>query len=108
MKRSKSDELGYQKSAFIKRVTPSEIDFELHSRPLVFVAVDIPKYRERTKMELIVKHIPREHAKWIGQLLAKLSEQQIRDCFRTAGYSQEEIKSYTNAVLDRIIALNAL
>jgi len=106
--RSKSDMQGYEKSTFIQSVTASKVDFELHSRPFVLTAVDIPNYRTRTKMEQVTKHIPREDAKWIGQSLGQLSSEQIRDCFRSAGYSQEEVETYANTVRDRIAALNAL
>jgi len=108
MTRSKSDVQGYEKSNFIQNVTASKVDFELHSRPFVLTAIDIPNYRARAKMEQVTKDIPREDAKWIGRLLGQLSDEQIRDCFRSAGYSQEEIATYTNTVLDRIAALNAL
>jgi hypothetical protein len=99
---------GYEKSDFIQNATPTTVDFALHSRPFVLTAIDVPNYRTRTKMEEITKHIPRADAKWIGQLLGQLSEPQIRDCFRSAGYSQEEVEGYTRTVLDRIAALNAL
>jgi hypothetical protein len=52
--------------------------------------------------------IPRADAKWLGALLSKLSADQIRDCFRAAGYSPEEVEGYTKAVQDRIRALNQL
>jgi hypothetical protein len=106
--RSKSDVQGYEKSNFIQNSTASKVDFELHSRPFVLTAVDIPNYRARAKMERVTKDIPREDAKWIGRSLGQLSKEQIRDCFRSAGYSREEVETYSNTVLDRIVALNAL
>jgi hypothetical protein len=106
--RSKSDVQGYEKSNFIQNATASKVDFELHSRPFVLTAIDIPNYRARAKMERVTKNIPREDAKWIGQSLGQLSNEQIRDCFRSAGYSREEVETYSNTVLDRIVALNAL
>jgi hypothetical protein len=106
--RSKSNEKDYEKSQFIKKATPTEVDFEMHSRPFFLTAINVSNYRRRTKMEKIAKHIPRADAKWIGQLLDQLSVEQIRDCFRGAGYSPEEVEGYTSAVTKRIAALNSL
>ena len=106
--RSKGDLKGYKESKFVKKTTPEEVDFELHSRPFFLTAINISNYRKRTKMENLAKHIPRSHAKWVGWLLSQLSDEQIRDCFRSAGYLPEEVQGYTEAVKKRIAALNAL
>ncbi len=50
----------------------------------------------------------RADARWLGERLARLSEEQIRDCFRAAGYTQEEVEGYTREVEKRIAALNSL
>jgi len=106
--RSKSDLNGYEKSRFIEKTTPTEVEFLLHSRPFILSAVNVPNYVGRTRMEGIVKHIPREDAKWLGGILGKLSEKQIRDCFRAGGYSDDDVEEYTQDVLKRIAELNAL
>ena len=43
-----------------------------------------------------------EQAKWIGDLLSRLSDQQISDAFRAANYSPEEIQALTQALRARI------
>jgi hypothetical protein len=48
------------------------------------------------------KHIPREHAKWIGGYLAQLSDEQIRDAFRAAGFSPKEVEGFTRKVREKI------
>ena len=48
------------------------------------------------------KHIPREHAKWIGGYLAQLSDEQIKDSFRAAGFSLEEVEGFTKMVKQKI------
>lgn len=106
--RSKSDVKGYDKSKFIEKTTPAEVDFVLHSRPFILTAFDMPNYVERTRMEKIVRHIPREDAKWIGQILSRLSEEQIRDAFRAGGYTAEEVEGFAKEVQKRIAELNAL
>jgi hypothetical protein len=106
--RSKSDLKEYEDSKFIEKDTPAEVDFTLHSRPFVLTAINVPNYEKRTKMENVTKHIPPADAKWLGQLLGQLSKEQIRDCFRAAGYSLEEIEGYSQEVEKRIAALKAL
>jgi len=106
--RSKGDLKEYEDSKFIEKDTPAEVDFTLHSRPFVLTAINVPNYEKRTKMENVTKHIPPADAKWLGQLLGRLSKEQIRDCFRAAGYSPEEIEGYSQEVEKRIAALNAL
>lgn len=106
--RSKSDIKGYEKSKFIEKTTATEVDFVLHSRPFILSAVNLPNYVGRTRMENIVKHIPREDAKWLGGILGRLSDNQIRDCFRAGGYTNDEVEEYTRDVQNRIAELNAL
>jgi hypothetical protein len=59
-------------------------------------------------MEQIVKHIPRSDARWTGKLLARLSDQQLSDAFRAAGYSQQEVELYTRQFPYRITQLAKL
>lgn len=106
--RSKSDLKGYEESKFVEKETPAEVDFAMHSRPFLLTAVDVPNYHKRTEMENVTKHIPREDAKWLGHLLGQLSDEQIRDCFRAAGYTPDEVEGYSKEVQARIAALNAL
>jgi hypothetical protein len=54
------------------------------------------------------KHIPRADARWIGGFLAQLSEEQIRDAFRAAGYSQKEVEGFAGKVREKISELNVL
>jgi hypothetical protein len=106
--RSKSNLREYLGTNFIQKVTPEYVDFFLSSRPIFLTQVDVPNYVTRTKMQRVVKHIPRAHAKWLGQLLGQLSAEQIRDCFRAAGYSPEEVEGFATAVQGRIADLNRL
>jgi hypothetical protein len=48
------------------------------------------------------KHIPREHAKWIGGYLAQLSDEQIKDAFRAGGFSPEEVEGFARSVREKI------
>jgi hypothetical protein len=107
-RRSKSVQKDYEGSKFIDNVHGEYVDFVLHSRPMFLAAFNVPNYIERTAMQDVTKHIPREHAKWLGQRLGQLTPEQIRDCFRAGGYTKEEVEGYSRVVEKRIVALNAL
>ncbi|HEX6463829.1 MAG TPA: hypothetical protein VFZ98_05230 [Vicinamibacterales bacterium] len=106
--RSKGVLEDYAGSTFIARTTPEYVDFVMHSRPFFLEIFIFPKYRERTRMEQITRRIPLADARWLGERLARLSDKQLRDCFRAAGYTPEEVDGFVRVVQKRIAALNAL
>lgn len=106
--RSKGNLEDYLESKFIDKATNTEVDLVLNSRPPLLYAVAVPYYVKRTKMEKVSEDIPRSHARWIGQWLAQLSNSQIRDAFRAAGYSPGEVDGYSRKVRQRINQLNGL
>jgi len=105
---SKSVPKDYEKSKFIEKANAESVDFVLHSRPFFLWAVSVPYYRERTKMEAITRHIPRADAKWLGQRLSQLTDNQIRDAFRAGGYGVGDVETLTKTIRRRIAALKAL
>lgn len=54
------------------------------------------------------KQVPRADAKWIGGILARLSDAQIRDAFRAAGFSPKEVEGFTRKVRAKIRELTSL
>lgn len=108
MTRSKGVPKHYEGSTFIAKSTPDFIDFVLHSRPVFLSVFAICNYCERTRMERITKHIPRDDAKWLGQRLSALTDRQIRDAFRAAGYGAGDVETLTRTIRQRIAALEAL
>jgi hypothetical protein len=99
----------YAAATFIDVVTPTYVDFVMHSRPfLLSFFSNFRNYRFRTRMESVVKRIPIADVRWIGNQLGQLSTEQIRDSFRTAGFSTVEIDGYTRVVMQRIAALKKL
>jgi hypothetical protein len=100
---SKDKPQDYEKSKFIEKVTPDTVDFVMHGQPFFITLAEFHRF-----VSGFVKRIPRTDAKWIGERLAQLSESQIRDCFRAAGYSLEEIDGLTKTVQERIAELNDL
>lgn len=54
-----------------------------------------------------LKGIKVENARWLADLLLQLSDKQISDTFRAAGYSAEDVDTLTAAVKVRIATLDA-
>ena len=49
-----------------------------------------------------------EQARWIGDILSRLSEEQIKDAFRAANYKPAEVEALAQEVMGRINALKTL
>jgi hypothetical protein len=98
----------YERSKFVAKVAPEYVDFEMHSRPFFLSVFAVKNYHFRTRMETITRHIPRADAKWLGQRLSLLTDDQIRDGFRAAGYGAGDVETLTRTLRARIAALAAL
>ena len=107
-KKSKGNLEEYRRSKFITRVTDELVDFNVPSRPSWIFVFGLPSYVSRARMGWIGKHIPRSHAKWVGDELSKLSHEQICDAFRSAGYSPAEVEGFAQVVENRIGELKKL
>ncbi len=107
-RKSKGNLESYNHSRFIHKITRGQVGFSIPSRPALFCLVAVPDFIRRLGLRWIGRNIPRADAKWIGQLLAMLSADQIRDAFLAAGYSNAEVEGFTQVVLKRIAALNGL
>ena len=55
-----------------------------------------------------MRGIPVEHARWIGSLLSQLSDAQLADAFRAAGYGEAVTGGYVRALRERIDQLTRL
>jgi hypothetical protein len=106
--RAKDNLNSYSRSKFIRRLTPTTVDFQTPARPAIFYLVNPKAYIMRIRMESLGRDVPRADAKWMGQLLARLSPSQIRDAFRASGYSPEEIDGFSRVLEERIALLTDL
>ena len=105
--RSKGVVKDYEESSFIRERTADTVSFEMRTRPLpVLAPLELKYYEEHGRMAQIADKIPVADAAWIGSQLAKLNPQQIRDAFRAAGFSADEVEGYTRAVQQRIAAFS--
>ena len=98
----------YSHSRFITKVSATDVDFAVPGRPSILELINPRAYIGRLRLRWIGRHLPRSDAKWMGQLLARLSPNQVRDAFRAAGYSQPEIEGFARAIERRIAVLNDL
>jgi hypothetical protein len=105
---SKGNLKAYEHSKFVKRATPEYVTFYVPSRPALDHYPEVHQVKLRLKLRWIGKEIPRSDAKWMGDLLGRLSAQQIRDAFRAASYSAGEVEAFSRVVEDRIAELRSL
>lgn len=105
---SKGNLNAYSHSKFIRKIGPQYVDFNVPSRATLLCLVDPKEFELRLRLRWIGRHIPRDDARWVGNLLSQLSPDQIRDAFRAAGYSQAQVDQFTQVVLERIAELRQL
>jgi hypothetical protein len=109
-KKSKGNLEAFARTKLIAHIHKKYIDLNFPKRPPLSSLFELEWdfFFRQTKMLWIGRNIPRSDAKWIGSLLARLSPDQIRDAFRAAGYSPQEIELCTQAMISRIQELNSL
>jgi hypothetical protein len=108
LSRSKGDLDSYAHSKFLGRISPEFVDFRTPVHPSLIYAFWPPRYLRRARLDNLLHHIPRDDARWMGQVLSALSASQIQDAFRAAGYTQAQIDAFSEIVEERISALNNL
>jgi hypothetical protein len=89
--RSRNKPEDYVKSGFVDRVEGDRVKFHYHG-----------------KHSDLFDNITVEQAKWIGDILAQLSKQQIDDAFRAGNYKPEEIEALSYELRARINELHVL
>lgn len=87
--RSRNKPADYAKAKFVKGVDRSKV--KLH-------------YNGKNRSQM--KNLTLADARWLADLLVQLSDQQIRDAFRAANYSQSDVNLLTSAVKSRIRQLD--
>ena len=105
---SKGNLNSYRNSKFIDKVTSEYVDFNTPARPALIYVFTPKEFVARMNLRWIGRHIPRSDVEWIAGLLAQLSPEQIRDAFRAAGYSPEQVDGFSSVVGQRIAELKKL
>jgi len=111
--RSKNDLPDFLSTKFVRGVDTRDgvVEFDYDTRPsgLGHLSVLQPfYYRKEVGKEKAMRGIPVAHARWIGSLLNQLSDEQLQDAFRAAGYSDAVRESYVGALRQRINQLTQL
>lgn len=107
--KAKGNIASYRKSKFITKVAPGYINFADPGPPSLRLLFMNPfEFLQRERFQWIGKRIPRSDVRWISGLLAQLSTRQIRDAFRSAGYSPQEVDAFTQVFEQRIRLLRSL
>jgi hypothetical protein len=88
---SRNEPEKYVKTKFIEGVEGNRVKFDYHG-----------------KNTSLFDNVTVEQAKWIGDLLAQLSDQQLGDAFRAANFTPEEVTALVSEVRGRIAELTAL
>jgi len=104
----KGNPAAYCSSKWIKSVSGQFVDFNVPSRLAMNYCLDFPEMGRRLSLLWLGHHIPREDARWLGDLLSRLSTQQIHDTFRASGYSSREVEDLSSALETRIAELKRL
>lgn len=111
-KRSKNNLADYRASKFVVGVEKGMVKFDFHTKPKgmgFFASIFKPSYgKSQATKEKVMSNIPVEDARWMGTRLAQLSDEQLRDAFRAAGYDSATMEGYVAAIRGRINQLVAL
>jgi len=95
----------------VRKVEHDKVKFDYDIRPkgLGLLTIVYPPYffRQRKANNAVTK-VQMDHALWIGSLLAQLSDVQLRDSFRAAGYDRATTEGYVRTLRRRINELNQL
>jgi hypothetical protein len=86
--RTRNKPSDYVKADFIKKVNGDVIDFAYSG-----------------KNQKLFENITVADARWLSNLMKRLSDDQIKDAFRAANYSSEEVDLLAGAIRERINAL---
>jgi hypothetical protein len=109
--RSKNNVRDYTRARFVKKTDGDNVKFayDLHPKKLGwFSVVALPYFIRHHKATNTMNKVPLSDAAWIGARLAQLSDEQLRDAFRAAGYDRSTQDAYARAVRNRINELNRL
>lgn len=111
-KRSKNTLDDYRSSKFILGVENGLVKFDYDTTPKkmgMFASLFKPSYRSsQERKERVMQNISVENARWIGSLLAQLSDEQLRDAFRAANYDEQTMNGFVAVIRDRVNQLNHL
>lgn len=111
--RTKNNLVDFLSTKFVRGIDAKDgvVEFDYDTRPRGFGHLTVLHpfyYRGEVNKEKAMRGIPIAHARWIGGLLSRLSDKQLRDAFRAANYSEGTRESYVSSLRERINQLTQL
>jgi hypothetical protein len=99
----------YEHSRLVAGVHGDTVKFQMNIATPFFISVMRHKlFSEYARNAKLEDAVPIEDARWMGKQMSRLTQQQIRDAFRTAGYTPEEVEGFATVVERRVAELNDL
>ena len=109
-KRVKNSLEDFKDTKFIVAVQNGVVEFDYSTRPKgagKFASLFSPGYgKSQANKEKAMRHIPVANARWIGENLSKLSDDQLDDIFRAANYDEATRKGFIKVLRERIERLS--
>ncbi len=109
--RSENNVRDFERRRLVSKVENGKVKFNYDLKPKKFGLISLfypPYYIRQRKATNAMNRVPLEHAAWIGSQLVQLSDNQLRDTFRAAGYDRATTEQYVRAMRGRINELNRL
>src|SRR6185295_7290334 len=110
-RRSKSNVQDFARRGLVSKVEGEQVKFNYDVKPkkLGLLSIVYPPYffRQR-KATNAMQNVNVNDAVWIGSQLGQLSDNQLRDAFRAAGYDRATTDAYVRTLRSRINELNRL
>ena len=109
--RSKSNVQDFERRRLVSKIDGDKVKFNYDLKPkkLGLLSIFYPPYFFRQRKATNTMHkVPVSDASWIGSQLAQLSNDQLRDSFRAAGYDRATTENYVRALRSRINELKRL
>jgi hypothetical protein len=110
-RRSKNNVQDFARRGLVSKVEGDRVKFNYDLKPkkLGLLSIVYPPYflRQR-KATNAMRKLPLSDASWMGSQLAQLSDNQLRDSFRAAGYDRATTEAYVRAMRSRINELRGL
>ena len=112
-KRAKNSLEDFRSARFIVSIENGMVTFDYNTKPKgaggFFASVFSGGYAKRqANKEKAMKRVPVEDARWIGSMLSRLSDEQLRDAFRAANYDNATTEGFVSALRGRINQLAQL
>lgn len=110
--RSKNSLEDFRSSKFIIGVQGGMVEFDYNTTPKgsgKLASFFNRGYAKRqANKEKAMRKIPVNNARWMGDMLSRLSDDQLRDAFRAAGYDNSTMEGFIKALRGRINQLAQL